>query len=159
MISEQSKAGLISPKDLAGRTAASFEMDVERGKINEFAKATLSTNPAYLTGDSPISPATFLITARTWQSPEQSVWTGVDRDLSRVLHGEQEFIFHGEPPRAGTHLIATERIDSVFEKQGKRGGAMLFTLIVVEFRDQAGTLVAESRATQITTGEPPKNES
>jgi hypothetical protein len=146
-------------RSLAGKQAAPFMMDIERGKIHEFARATHTSHDAYLREDPPVAPPTFLITARTWQDAESSVWTGVNRDLSRVLHGEQEFVYHGEPPRAGARLLATERIDSVFEKQGKRGGAMVFTVIVTEFRDSDGTLVAESRATQITTGAPPKGES
>jgi hypothetical protein len=146
----------VSTGDLAGRTASAFEMDLERGKIREFARATLSSNDDHLLGREPVIPPTFLIAARIWQGPCSSVWTGVKRDLSRVLHGEQEFVFHGEPPRAGLRMHATERIDQVFRKHGKRGGDMLFTVIVTEFRDEEGTLLAESRATQITTGEPPQ---
>ena len=43
-----------------------FEIDVERGKVREFARATLSRNPAYLDGRRPVSPATFLMTTAFW---------------------------------------------------------------------------------------------
>jgi hypothetical protein len=145
--------------DLQGVIAAPFEIDVDRGKIREFARALMSTDAAYLEGREPLSPPTFLITSRIWQEPENSVWTGVDRDLRRVLHGEQEFLFYGEPPRAGSRLIARERIDSVFTKQGRRGGEMTFTVIVTEFRDENDRLVAESRMTQIATAEAPSEAS
>lgn len=148
----------MNPESLLGREAAPFELHVELGKIREFAKATLSTHPEHLETERPTSPPTFLITSRCWQEGDQSVWHGVDRDLSRVLHGEQEFVFHGEPPRAGARLVGRERIENVYEKTGKRGGTMRFIVINTEFRDEAGTLVAEARMTQIITEAPPSSE-
>jgi hypothetical protein len=38
-----------------------------------------------------------------------------------------------------------------FAKPGKRGGEMRFATVVTEYRDAAGTLVAEARATFIET--------
>ena len=48
-------------------------------------------------------------------------------------------------------LTGVARIDRVYEKQGKRGGTMVFTEVVTEFRDAGGRLVAESRSTLIET--------
>ena len=124
----------------------SHEVRVEVGKIREFARATKSTNPAYLAGDAPVMPVTFLVTNAFWSPPNEELWVG---DQARMLHGEQEFVFHGEPPRAGAVLTAETRVDREYEKEGKRGGVMKFTEIVTEFRDPSGTLVAESRTTGI----------
>jgi acyl dehydratase len=122
-------------------------MTVEAGKVREFALAVRSADPEHL-GDRPVSPPTFLQTCAWWQTPESSVWHGTDRDYSRLLHGSQEFVFHGEPPRAGDELEAVSRIDGTYRKQGRRGGAMAFTDVVTEFRDiHTGRLVAESRNT------------
>jgi N-terminal half of MaoC dehydratase len=148
----------MSEESLVGREAAPYELHVELGKIREFARATLSNHPEYLASERPPSPVTFLATSRSWQEGDQSVWHGVDRDISRVLHGEQEFVFHGEPPRAGTRLSARERIESVFDKTGKRGGTMRFIVITTEYRDEQGTLVAEARMTQIITSAPPSGD-
>ncbi len=141
---------------LDGRRGEPFQVVVELGKIHEFATATKSANPAYrgAPGDTPLSPATFLISAAFWHTPQSNPWHGVQRNMARVLHGEQEFVFHGEPPRAGAVLTGTSRIDRVYEKSGKRGGTMTFTEMVTEFRDQSGTLVAESRSTSIETSQP-----
>jgi hydroxyacyl-ACP dehydratase HTD2-like protein with hotdog domain len=76
--------------------------------------------------------------------------------MRRVLHGGQEFIFHGPPPRAGTKLTAQTRIEDIYEKEGKRGGTMTFVVGVTEFRDEQGNLVAESRGTTIETGRAPR---
>jgi N-terminal half of MaoC dehydratase len=141
---------------LEGRTGKPFKMVVELGKIREFARATKSRNPAYEgePGDTPVSPGTFLTSALFWKGPDANPFAGTKRNWSRILHGEQEFKFHGPPPRAGDVLIGQTRIDRVYEKAGKRGGSMIFTEEVTEFRDPDGRLVAESKATSIETSKP-----
>jgi hypothetical protein len=132
-----------------------YEVVIERGKVREFAKAMQSENPAY-EGDRAVIPPTFLATAALWAPPGARADAGFDR--ARLLHGQQEFVFHGPVPRAGTTLMATERIESRYEKQGKRGGTMRFAVLVTEFRDGAGKLLAEGRSTLIERAEPPKKE-
>jgi hypothetical protein len=139
---------------LVGRTAEPFEMPIELGKIREFAKATKSSRPEY-DGEEAIAPATFLMTAAFWSGPDNTAWPAGSIDLARLLHGEQEFVFHGPPPAAGTRLRAQARIDRVFEKEGRRGGSMTFGESVIEFFDAStGELVAESRSTAIETAKP-----
>jgi hypothetical protein len=138
-----------------GVTGEPFEMDVERGKVREFAKSVMSNHPGYHQDENPVSPPTFLMAMSFFMPPGSSPFSKVKLDMRRVLHGEQEFIFHGPPPRAGTHLTAQTRVSEVYEKEGKRGGTMTFLVTVTEFRDDAGTLVAETRSTAIETGKPP----
>jgi hypothetical protein len=138
-----------SPEPAAAPVAGqSWEVIVERGKIAEFADATASSNPAYRGADA-IIPPTFLTTAGRWAPPGVRVDVGFDR--KRLLHGEQEYIFHGPLPGAGDALTAHERIVDRFEKPGKRGGTMRFATVVTEFRASDGTLVAEAKATFIET--------
>jgi hypothetical protein len=138
---------------IAGRAAHPFDMAIELGKIREFARATKSRNPAYdgEPGDSPLTPATFLTTAAFWQRPDNSPLTGLKVNWHRTLHGEQEFIFYGPPPRSGDLLTGCARIDKIYEKAGKRGGTMTFLELVSEFRNKDGHLVAESRSVMIET--------
>jgi hypothetical protein len=138
---------------LEGRSGAPFTMPIELGKIREFARATKSRNLAYERhGDRPaLTPATFLITSVFWQTPASDPYHGVHRNLERILHGEQEFVFHGPPPSAGDVLTGQSRIDAVYEKHGKRGGSLIFRELVTDFRDAEGNLVAEMRNTTIET--------
>jgi hypothetical protein len=136
---------------LVGRAAAPFEMVVEAGKVREFARATKSSNPAYL-GANPISPVTFLMASEFWTGPENSAWGDTLKNFERLLHGEQEFVFHGPPPRAGTRLTGVAKIEAMYEKEGKRGGTMQFATLLTEYRDaETGELLVESRATVIET--------
>lgn len=146
-------------QQLIGRTGQPFEMVVERGKILEFARATKSKNPAYLEDKNAVTPATFFAAAQHWLTAESAALHGVPMDFSNMLHGEQEYVFHGEPPRVGTVLQCQQRVENIFTKEGKRGGEMRFTVLVTDFRDEAGTLRAEARTTIIQTGKTPQKES
>jgi hypothetical protein len=144
-------------KSLEGNRGKPFRVVVEEGKVREFARAVKSSNPAYVAdGPQRTSPATFLASSTFWQGAENSPWGGVKLNWQRILHGEQEFVFHGPPPAAGTELTAEARIDRVFEKEGKRGGTMTFVELVTEYRDSSGAVVAEARSTVIETSQAPQ---
>ena len=83
-----------------------WELAVERGKIAEFAEAMLCDDPSYR-GPVAIIPPTFLTTAGRWAPAGVRVDVGFDR--KRLLHGEQEYIFHAATAGAGDVLTAQER--------------------------------------------------
>jgi N-terminal half of MaoC dehydratase len=133
-----------------------YEMVVERGKVREFARATMSHNPEYLDDPVPVAPVTFLQTASFWAPANAARPSGAGgMNLARVLHGGQEFVFFGPPPRSGTKLTVSSRLDKEYEKEGRRGGTMKFAESVTSFVDEHGRLVAESRAIVIETGKAP----
>jgi hypothetical protein len=136
--------------DAVGLTAAPFAMEVERGKIREFATAVRAHDDVYF-GQVPVIPATFLVTQAFWATGEADVWQGLDLDWDRCLHGEQEFVFHGEPPRAGARLVGHSVVEDVVRKQGRRGGPMTLVVVRTDYRDDAGELVAASRTTIVET--------
>lgn len=145
-------------KSIEGNRGKPFRVVVEEGKVREFARAVKSSNPAYVAEGQPqaTSPVTFLASSVFWQgSPEASPWGDAELNWERILHGEQEFVFPGPPPAAGTELTAEARIDRVYEKEGKRGGTMTFVDAVTEYRDPSGAVVAESRSTIIETSQAP----
>jgi hypothetical protein len=143
-------------KSKVGLTDEPTQIPIERGKIREFARSTMSENPDYVDSREPVAPPTFLTTLNFWMRGTESPLAQVGLDLRRLLHGGQEYVFHGPPPRAGTELTAQTRVDQIYEKEGKRGGTMTFVETVTEFRDASGTLVAESRSTAIETGQAPQ---
>lgn len=130
--------------------AEPFEMPVELGKTREFARATGSRHPQHYLAENAVTPPTFLMTAVFWQSPESNAWPK-DRDMRRVLHASQEFVFPKGPPRVGTKLTGQQRIVDSYTKEGKRGGQMTFTTLLTEYRDEDGQLVAEVRNTLVET--------
>jgi hypothetical protein len=130
-----------------------FQMPIELGKVREFARATGSTSAEYLDSTNPPIPPTFLRTQVFWTpAGGPNLLKDVKLDLRRVLHGEQEYEFFGPPPHVGDELTVTTRLDSVEEKEGKRGGKMLVIVFVSDFSDSQGNLKARGRQTLIQTG-------
>ena len=141
-----------------GKTGKPFPVSIERGKIMEFAAATRSRNPAYWADERPPVPPTFLTTQMFWQEwagADANPWDAVELDQKRGMHAEQEYLFHGPPPRAGTTLAAQSRIAGIYQKKGRRGGTLTFAVMVTEFRDESGRLVAEARLTGVETAQVP----
>ena len=132
-----------------------YEIPLERGKIREFARAAKSKQPDYDCTDAVIPP-TFLTTAGNfWAPPGASPIADLGFSLARLLHGEEEYIFHGQPPQAGQTLTVSSRVADRYEKEGKRGGVMRFAVMVTEYRDASDTLVVEQRTTLVETAKAP----
>jgi len=142
-------------KDAVGIEGPRFDMWIERGKIREFARATGSSAPEYLEREDAVIPPTFLTTTQFWEPPEgRAVMAKIGLDNRRVLHGGQEFVFFGQPPRAGAKLKAHTVVEEIYDKEGRRGGTMTFVVTRTDFSDPDGTVVAQSRTTIIETGKP-----
>lgn len=144
-------------KSAVGKRGERFELVVEHGKIREFARAVKTDHPRYQ-GEGPVIPPTYLTTTFHWVQDVAGadLWSSLKVDQTRGLHAEQEYVFFGPPPSAGTRLYCQSRIEQVYEKQGRRGGALTFGVMVTEFRDGAGKLVAEARMTGVETARNPE---
>ena len=148
-------------KAATGVVGEPFVVDIERGKIHEFARATRTAHEAYFSDAEPVVPPTFLTTQFFWEAlvPESNPWDRVAMSQVRGMHAEQEYVFHGPPPKAGDRLYAQSRIEEIYEKEGRRGGTLTFAVMVTEFRDEDGRLVAEARLTGVETAKPPEEAS
>jgi len=134
----------------------SYTFPIELGKIREFSRAVKAKHPAHR-GDHPVIPPTFLVSSRTlWEPADESGIAKLGFDLRRVLHGEEEYVFHGPLPRAGQVLTCESKVVENYEKPGRRGGSMRFGVVVTEFWDEHGALVAECRSTIVETEKAPK---
>jgi acyl dehydratase len=136
---------------MIGREFAPFVVTVERGKIKEFARALGDTNPFYLDdrvgqasewGDI-IAPPTFMTTFREAAGDGGDFLRELGTDISRLLHGEQEFELH-RPIRAGETFLCRSRIVDIYEKTG-RSGPMAFVVRETAVTDRANELVATMR--------------
>jgi acyl dehydratase len=147
-------------EDAVGLQGPEYEMDIERGRIRDFARAMNAPLPEYIDARHPPIPATFLITAAySWgyslERPRGTAFEQIDHDLSVPLHAEESFSFHGALPRAGDRLICRASLENVWRKQGGRGGDLTFLTMLTEFSNEAGTLIAEERSTTVTTANAP----
>ena len=151
---------------------------VEAGHIMLFARAIGDANPAYygaLTGAADVlAPPTF-VQASAQFDPDYPLrpkigeaWFGSGREATgrpqggaaggggggTGLHAEQHFTYH-RPLRAGDVLHATNRSGERWEKQGRRGGTLVFSEFITEYRDAAGELVVTARTVGVQTEKVP----
>ena len=150
---------MVSVKDI-GISGPPFRFPVEEGKVRELARALGTSDPAYLDGSTPLVPPTFLgIAGRFWgytfDDPRDTALAAVDLDRSLLLHAEEEYEYPNGLPRAGTELTARTFIKDVIEKDGARGGKLVFVTTQTEFRDSSGSIVAVSRQTVVKTEKAP----
>lgn len=140
---------------------------VEATHIMMFARAIGDPNPAYADGAS--APPTFAMAGAQFDDdnplrpkPGQPWFgsgrepTGLTRDgggggVGRGLHAEQHFEYH-RPLHAGMVLTTTERAGETWEKESKRGGRLVFSERLTEYRDAAtGELVITARMVGVQT--------
>ena len=109
-----------------------------------------------------MTPTFFISVPYTWgytlERPRGTVFENFDHDLSVPLHAEEEFIFHGCPPRAGDCLTARTSLENVVEKHGRNGGDLTFLTMLTEYRNSAGDVVVEQRSVTVTTSCSPAGE-
>jgi len=72
-------------------------------------------------------------------------------DSARMLHAEQQYIYH-KPIRPGDELSVSTKRGNSWEKEGRRGGTMSFSETITEFRDASGELIVTATSVGVTTG-------
>ncbi len=147
---------------------------VEAGHIMLFARSIGDGNPAFygsLSGnDVVLAPPTF-VQASAQFDPDYPLrprigeaWFGSGREATgraaapasggggggTGLHAEQHYTYH-RPLRSGDVLIATTRPGETWEKDGRRGGRLVFAEIITEYRDAAGEVVVTARTVGVRT--------
>jgi acyl dehydratase len=140
---------------IKGKEHAPYVVHVERGKIKEFARAIGDLSPFYLDDEvgraSPwgdiIAPPTFPITFRDERADTTAMLKELGTDISRILHGEQEFE-HFKPIRPGDTLLCRGRIADIYEKAG-RSGPMAFVVRETTITDADNDVVAKVRGVTV----------
>jgi acyl dehydratase len=142
-------------KDVKGKEYPPFTVTVERGKIKEFARAIGDLSPFYLDdavgrasewGDI-VAPPTFPITFRDENADTGVMLRDLGVDISRILHGEQEFE-HFKPIRPGETYLCRSRVTDIYEKSG-RSGAMAFVVREMTVTDGDNDIVCLVRSTTV----------
>jgi acyl dehydratase len=140
---------------LIGKEYPPYPVTVERGKIKEFARAIGDLNPLYLDdrvgaasewGDL-IAPPTFAVTFRDETGDTGAMLRDLGTDISRILHGEQEFELF-RPLQPGETYLCRARIVDIYEKSG-RSGPMAFVVRETTITDRTNEVVAAMRSITI----------
>jgi acyl dehydratase len=135
-----------------GKEYPPVAVTVERGRIKDFARALGDRNPFYCDDSvgraSPwgdiIAPPTFGASFRgDGGEPTSALLRDLGVDISRVLHGEQEFeIFRQITP--GETLLCRSQVVDLYEKTG-RSGPLAFVVWDTAVTDRADEIVLKMR--------------
>ena len=160
---------------------AADKFPIEAGHIMMFARSVGDKNPIYYDEEyakstepgAIIAPPTFYMASAQFD-PDYFLrpkigepWfgsgknpTGVDPSAGggggagRGLHAEQHFEYH-LPVKAGDVLKAEVKPGEKWEKQGKRGGKLIFSETVTEYYNQDGELAVTARSIGVVTEKAP----
>jgi N-terminal half of MaoC dehydratase len=131
----------------------SFDVDVERGRLRFFAKATGSEDPIYVDVDAaraaghrdlPV-PLSFLLCLEMEQPDPFEFLTDLGIDVRNVLHGEQEFHYESLA-YAGDRLTFHPRIT---DRYTKKAGELEFIVKETEVTTGSGGPIARLRTVLI----------
>lgn len=136
-------------KSMIGIASKPYTAQVDSERVLKFAQAigdenTLYSDETYASEtayEGITIPPTFLIALGS------SAEFPLKLDFRRMLHGEQEFIYH-HPVRIGDTLDCTMTVTDVYDREGK-SGTMQFLVLDTEMKKEDGTLAAVARNTII----------
>lgn len=140
-----------------GVTSEPRIVDVEKGQLRFFAKATGETNPIYFDEEAAkaaghptlLAPPTFLFALHMGAPAKRGDLVdpvgGIGIDMRKVLHGEQSFTYH-KPIYAGDRLTIETVTSDMYDKKGG-----LLELVAQDTRatNAQGDLCAEMRVVTV----------
>jgi len=136
-----------------GHELPPFQVDVEKGRLRFFAKATGQDDPVYTDEDAaraaghpglPVPPTFFFCLEMESPNPA-AVRELLGIDYRRLLHGEQGFTFH-RMAYAGDTLSFQQRIEDIYDK---KNGALEFVVRKTSVTNQRGEPVADLRCVSV----------
>ena len=139
--------------EFIGLTMPAYEVDVEKGRLRFFAKATGQTDPVYTDEAAaraaghpglPVPP-TFLFCLEMEVPNPGALRDKLGIDIAKILHGEQRFRYH-RMAYAGDRLSFQQRVSDIYSK---KGGALEFMVRETRVTNQRGEHVADLVGTTV----------
>lgn len=151
--------------------AEPYKFPVDLSAIMLFARSLGDIRPEYSDPDSPeakaiggvTAPPTFVQSSAHWQPdypldltrprsgpPPKHRGDEGGGGIGRGLHAEQHYEYH-HPIFAGDTLTVTTRPGERWEKQGRRGGKLLFSETITDYHNQDGVLCVTARSVGVQT--------
>jgi len=136
-----------------GHQLPPFQVEVEKGRLRFFAKATGQTDPVYIDESAardaghpglPVPP-TFLFCLEMEAPNPAAIRELLGMDYRSLLHGEQGFSYHAMA-YAGDTLTFRQHIEDIYDK---KNGALEFVVRKTRVSNQRDELVAELRCVTV----------
>jgi len=136
-----------------GHQLPPFQVEVEKGRLRFFAKATGQTDPVYVDEAAardaghrglPVPPTFFFCLEMEAPNPA-AIRELLGMDYRSLLHGEQGFSYHAMA-YAGDTLTFRQHIEDIYDK---KNGALEFVVRKTRVSNQRDELVAELRCVTV----------
>jgi acyl dehydratase len=136
-----------------GHQLPPFQVEVEKGRLRFFGKATGQTDPVYIDESAardaghpglPVPP-TFLFCLEMEAPNPAAIRELLGMDYRSLLHGEQGFSYHAMA-YAGDTLTFRQHIEDIYDK---KNGALEFVVRKTRVSNQRDELVAELRCVTV----------
>jgi acyl dehydratase len=130
------------------------QIEIEKGQLKFFAKATGETNPIYFDEEAarnaghralPAPPTFTFSLALGAPAKRGDVFDDMGVSRAKVLHGEQRFFNH-RPMYAGDVITLETRTVDIYDK---KGGALEFVVQDTDARNQNGELCTTMRVVTV----------
>ncbi len=136
-----------------GHSYPPLVVDVEKGQLTFFAKATGEMNPVYTDVSAAQAagyrelpaPPTFAFSLNLVKPDPFAQYIEMGIDLGKVLHAEQSFEYL-EPICAGDTITLQDKVTDIFEK---KGGALEFLVTETTATNQHGASVVKMVSTTV----------
>jgi acyl dehydratase len=143
-------------KSFIGTETPEFPVEIEKGRIRQFAAAIMETNPVYFDETAAraaghralLAPPTFGFTLGLLH-PHPFDFEKMGVRLERILHAEQTFLYSA-PIYAGDIIRVRGRITDLFEK---KGGTLQFIATATIARNQHDQPVLEMTSLVVSKNE------
>ena len=136
------------------------EIDVERGKIREFARATGVTDPVHTDLEAAAAagfdalPATAThVVVTGHQRDQQAFVDALGLDITRVVVGSVAWSYE-RPLVAGDRLVARRTVVADEDKASRGGGTNRLVTLECTFSEPGGAVVARQREVLVERGRP-----
>jgi acyl dehydratase len=143
--------------NLPGQLVDEVELPVERGKIREFARATLADDPVHVDEASALAagfagiPATATFVVGVGHYRDQAAFVeSLGMSISRIVVGSVSWRYL-RVLIEGDVLTATRVVESDEQREGK-SGSMRFVTLSTRFVDERGELALVQREVLIERG-------
>ncbi|MCP4184151.1 MAG: MaoC family dehydratase [Hyphomicrobiales bacterium] len=134
-------------KEFIGKEYEPFEIEVEKGRIAQFARSIGEENPIYFDAEAakkagfrgiPV-PLTFAYTITMDAGQSFNVLEDMGIEKTNAVHGEQGFTYHNEIC-AGDKITGSQKIVDMYDK---KNGALLFIVTGITLTNQDELHVAD----------------
>ena len=128
-------------------------VDVEKGQLRLFAKATAEANPIFFDEEEAKkagytalpAPPTFAFCLASLAPPKTLSPRGMGIPIEKLLHGEQQFTYHRQI-FAGDRIRLKTRVVDIYDK---KNGALEFVVFETTSHNQAGELCVSARTVTV----------